>query len=77
MLVGMNGSLNNFGGDRRMFFWFYSFVMFIYEWGNSLLYGISPQGLGVYSVEGTPVPIPNTEVKLHYVDGTSWLHVGE
>ena len=38
---------------------------------------ISPQSLGVYSVGGTPVPIPNTEVKLHCVDGTSWLHVGE
>ncbi len=35
------------------------------------------QYLGVYSAEGTPVPIPNTEVKLCCVDGTSWLHVGE
>ena len=35
------------------------------------------QDLGVYCAKGTPVPIPNTEVKLRNVDGTAWLHVGE
>lgn len=35
------------------------------------------QNLGVYCAKGTPVPIPNTEVKLRNVDGTAWLHVGE
>ncbi len=35
------------------------------------------QNLGVYGAKGTPVPIPNTAVKLCRVDGTSWLHVGE
>jgi hypothetical protein len=30
-----------------------------------------------YSVEETPVPIPNTEVKLHSGDGTAVLTVGE
>ena len=27
---------------------------------------------GDYSVEATPVPIPNTEVKLHCADDTWW-----
>ena len=41
-------------------------------------YNISfSQHLGVYCAEGTPVPIPNTEVKLCCVNGTAWLHVGE
>ena len=35
------------------------------------------QDLGVYSARGTPVPFPNTAVKLRNVDGTSWIHVGE
>ena len=35
------------------------------------------QNLGVYCAEGTPVPIPNTEVKLCCVDGTASLDVGE
>ena len=35
------------------------------------------QDLGVYCAEGTPVPIPNTEVKLCCVDGTASLDVGE
>ena len=35
------------------------------------------QNLGVYGTEGTPVPFPNTEVKLCRVDGTAWLHVEE
>ena len=35
------------------------------------------QNLGVYGMKGTPVPIPNTEVKLRRVDGTAWFHVEE
>ena len=35
------------------------------------------QDLGVYCAEGTPAPIPNTEVKLCCVDGTASLDVGE
>ena len=35
------------------------------------------QDLGVYCAEGTPVPIPNTEVKLCCVDGTASFDVGE
>ena len=28
-------------------------------------------------MEATPVPIPNTEVKLHFADGTAWVAVWE
>jgi hypothetical protein len=33
--------------------------------------------LGGYSREETPVPIPNTEVKLSSADGTAWVTVWE
>ena len=32
---------------------------------------------GGYSGEDTPVPIPNTEVKLSCADGTAWVTVWE
>ena len=33
--------------------------------------------LGAFAVEGTPLPIPNREVKLHWADDTAWVTAWE
>ena len=44
--------------------------------GFTLLSHLGVSG-GGYSNEATPVPIPNTVVKLVYADGTAWATVWE
>ena len=40
-------------------------------------YIYSPKFLGGHREEGTPDPIPNSEVKLFIADDTAYLHVGK
>ena len=44
---------------------------------NSLYYEVTYPFFGGDSEEDTPVPIPNTEVKLFSADGTAWVTMWE